>query len=268
MIEAILKNILTKVGNFHQFIFMCLSLMITSITFAQKKKIYSPTPLANQVVKIISYEVLENGDTINKLDQNKHKHGKWLIFNEGKYGEPSLYEYGSFNNNVKTGKWNVYDNDGRVVSEENFKSGIKDGEARYYEKGKIYCIGNYLALRSKYEYDTVMVENPTTNILRPVVIKADVGSVRHGLWTYYEPSTSNIEKVIEYQVDEVIYERDYTKTNAVDSNYKEFKNNTMPHISHKPPTSVWMLEKGKKPVKYTDIPENAEYVKPNVRKGK
>jgi hypothetical protein len=29
-----------------------------------------------------------------------------------------------------------------------------------------------------------------------------------------------------------------------------------------------MLEKGKKPVKYTDIPENAEYVKPNVRKSK
>lgn len=262
------NKLLFDVCWIRKFILMSLCLMLSIISFAQKKKTTPPAPVINQVAKIVSYEVLENGDTINKLDQNKHKQGKWLIFNEGKYGEPSLYEYGSYANNIRVGKWNVYDNDGRVVSEENFKSGIKDGEARYFDNGKLYCIGNYLALRSKYEYDTVMVEDPNTNLLRPVVIKADVGSVRHGLWTYYEPFTSKIEKVIEYQVDEVIYERDYTNTNAVDSNYKELKNKTMPHISNKPPSSVWMLEKGKKPVKYTDIPENAEYVKPNVRKSK
>ncbi len=54
-----------------------------------------------------------------------------------------------------------------------------------------------------------MVEDPVTNIESPVVIKSDVGSIRHGLWTFYDIETSRISKIVEYQADEVVYEKEF-----------------------------------------------------------
>lgn len=247
-------------------------MMLTNNALAQKKRPASPptnkVTVDDKTIRIVSYEVLENGDTINKLDQHNVKHGKWLHYTEGKYSDPSMYEYGNYDNNKRAGKWMVYDKEGRVTAEENYKQGLKDGEARYFEQGALYCVGNYLALKSKYEYDTVMVENPITNALRPVVIKASVGSVRHGMWTFYDVYTHKVDRVVEYQVDEVIYEKDYSQEHNRDSVVESQKLREMPHVSQKPPPNVWSQEKGKKPAKYTDIPDNVQYVKPNVRKDK
>lgn len=244
---------------------MCM--LFAEVASAQKRKPQTaPASVPTQPVRIVSYEVLENGDTINRLDQFDHKHGKWLMFHEARYNEPPFYEYGSFDQNVRVGSWVVYDKDGHTLSEEYYKQGVRDGEARYYENGKLYCIGHYLALRSKYEYDTVMVEDPTTNNFRPVVVKSQVGSVRHGLWTFYNPLTAAVDRVVEYQVDEVIYDRDYSNRDETDSVAMEQKIQSLPHVSKKQPANVWMLDKGKKPVKYTDFPDNTQYVKPNVRR--
>lgn len=249
-----------------------LFLLMAGSIQAQKKRTQttsSPKPVAvDKTIRIVSFEVLENGDTINKLDQNKVKHGKWLHYTEGKYSDPSMYEYGNYDSDKRTGKWMVYDKEGRTTAEENYKNGLKNGEARYYEQGSLYCVGNYLALKSIYEYDTVMVENPITNALRPVVIKASVGSVRHGLWTFYDVYTHKVDRVVEYQVDEVIYEKDYSGENKTDTTTASQKLREMPHVSQKPPPNVWTEGKGKKPAKYTDIPDNVQYVKPNVRKDK
>lgn len=247
------------------YLFCCLT--IADEASAQKKKGASaPVASASQPVKIVSYEVLENGDTINRLDQFNHKHGKWLLFHEARYNEPPFYEYGSYDQDVRVGVWNVYDKDGHTLSEEYFKQGVRDGEARYFENGKLYCIGHYLALRSKYEYDTVMVEDPVTNNFRPVVVKSQVGSVRHGLWTFFNPTTAAVDRVVEYQVDEVIYDRDYSNRDETDSLAIELKTRSLPHVSKKQPSSVWSLDKNKRPVKYTDFPDNTQYVKPNVRR--
>ena len=109
-----------------------------------------------------------------------------------------------------------------------------------------------------------MVEDPITNVTKPIRIKADVGSVRHGLWTYYKTGTSQIEKVIEYQADEIVYQKEYPT--QADSLYLESKKKKLPHISKQDPPQVWHYNKSKKPVKYTDFPENTQYVTPNVRK--
>ena len=254
------------------FLFIFLSgLCATAIGQVQKKKntiAQAPKQAASEVSKIVSYEVLENGDTINKLDQHKIKHGKWLHFTEGKYSDPPMYEFGIYDDDKRAGKWAIYDKEGQVMAEENYKHGLKDGEARYFENGNIYCIGNFLALKSRYEYDTILVENPMTNALRPVVIKADVGSVRHGMWTYYNTQTHQVDRVVEYQVDEIIYEKDYTEDAKVDSAAASQKLRELPHVSHKAPNNVWMMQKGKKPAKYTEFPDNMQSVKPNTRKNK
>lgn len=252
-------------------VFFLVALCTTIDVLAQKKK---PIPKVVQAQvqiskpKIVSYEVLENGDTINKLDDQKARWGNWLIHQESRYNEPSFYEYGPFENNIKIGKWVTYDNDGRVSSEENYKQGLKDGEARYFDHGKLYCVGNYLALRSKFDYDTIYVEDPVTNIDKPVRIKSETGYVKHGFWTYYDPLTSKVDRVVEYQVDEVIYEKDYTLAAGNDSTAASLKLKTLPHVNKQQPNNVWILDKNKRPAKYTDIPDNTQYVKPNVRRNK
>jgi len=243
----------------------------STLGFAQKKKsIPNALPPTVQQVqpKIVKYEVLENGDTINKMDDRNSRWGIWLIHQTSRYNEPSMYEYGSFDNNIRVGKWVTYDNDGKILSEENYKQGIKSGEARYFDNGKLYCVGNYLALRSNYDYDTIYVEDPITNLDKPVRIKSESGFVKHGFWTYYNPMTTKVDRVIEYQVDELIYEKDYSLRAANDSLETSLKLKSMPHVSKEQPNGVWILDKNKRPAKYTDIPDNTKYLKPNVRQKK
>lgn len=228
---------------------------------AQKKK--APVILP-EVSRIVSYEVLENGDTINRLDDRGRKQGKWLIVQDARYGENGMMELGSFADNVKTGKWHTYSLSGVIQSEEFFRQGNKDSEARYYEDGLLVCIGHFLALKSKSEYDTIQVEDPLTNAFKPVVIKSDMGYVRHGFWTYYEQGGRKITKVLEYQADDVIYEKEYM--NKTDSVYVQQRMKTWPHTNQEPQPSVWQLDKNKRPVKYTDFRDNEEGLKPNVKK--
>jgi hypothetical protein len=246
----------------HFFYMLCgFCLLLLSLPhqgMAQKKK--SPPP--EDVIHIVSYEILENGDTINRLDNKNRKEGKWLIVNKGGYGEEDFIELGTYDHNIKMGTWKSYTMNGVIISQEYYKQGNKSGEAKYYDDGMLYCVGNYLALRSLYDYDTIMVEDPITGIEKPVVIKTDVGSVRHGFWTYYDPPSKEVKKVVEYQADEVIYEKEYTA--KADSAYIKEKMKSFSKGNTN--ANQMILEKNKKPSKFTDIPDNAEYVKPNVKK--
>ena len=226
---------------------------------AQHKKII---PKSEEPSRIVSYEILENGDTINRLDQRNQKTGKWLIVNKGGYGEDDFMELGYYQENTKSGIWKTYTMDGVIISQENFKQGNKSGEAKYYDEGHLYCVGNYLALRAKYDYDTIMVEDPLTNKEKPVVIKTDVGSVRHGFWTYYDPPSKYVKRVVEYQADEIIYEKEYAA--KVDSAYINTRMKSF--VKGNPQHQVMMPDKNKRMSKFTDFPDDLEYVKPNIRK--
>jgi antitoxin component YwqK of YwqJK toxin-antitoxin module len=229
--------------------------------FAQNKK----NVKSDESSLVASFEILENGDTINRLDHKNRKLGKWLIINKGGYGEEDFMELGFFQENLRTGVWKTYTMEGVIISQEFYKQGNKSGEARYYDEGQLYCVGNYLALRSKYDYDTIMVEDPLTSQFRPVVIKTDVGSVRHGFWTYYDPQTNEVRRVVEYQADEMIYEKEYTA--KVDSTY--IKQRMKAFSKGEVQTNAMMPDKNKRLSKFTDIPDDVQYVKPNIRrKGK
>ncbi len=142
----------------HFFYMLCgFCLLLLSLPhqgMAQKKK--SPPP--EDVIHIVSYEILENGDTINRLDNKNRKEGKWLIVNKGGYGEEDFIELGTYDHNIKMGTWKSYTMNGVIISQEYYKQGNKSGEAKYYDDGMLYCVGNYLALRSLYDYDTIMVD--------------------------------------------------------------------------------------------------------------
>ena len=211
-----------------------------------------------------SYKVMPNGDTFNRMDQRNLRQGKWMI--EGIDDMEQLqFSFVDFVNNLPHGKWLKTTRDGMPVSEENYKNGLLDGESKYYEGGHLICLGNYLALRSKYEYDTVWVENPETNQLRPIRVKSNRGSVRHGFWTYYHPGTKQLARVTEYQVDSIIYSKEYRE--PADSVLILNKMKSWPHSSKADVLpGVWTTNPEKKPVRFTDFPEDGKGVKPNVRK--
>jgi len=232
---------------------------------AQKKKPIAKPVTDVEAVKIVSYEVLENGDTINKLDSRNLQQGKWLLEHPAHYEEPGNIEVGNFEYGIRNGSWKTYSMQGLLESEENYKKGLKDGESRYYVEGSLYCIGHYLALNAKQVYDTVMVEDAVTNALRPVKIKTDVGSIRHGMWTFYEPRTTQIKRLVEYQADDMVSDSSYTRLSKTDSLYILAKMKSFPHLTKKPDENVWVENTGQSRIKYTDIPDDRP-VKPNVRK--
>ena len=238
---------------------ICALLCISSFAYAQKKK----TPEVKTVVPIISYEVLDSGDTINRIDAKQRRQGRWLFSFEARYGESGYHEVGQFQDNIKVGRWQQYSLEGRLLSDEFYKKGNKDGEAKYYEDGQLYCIGHFLALNSNKVYDTIQVEDPITNEFKNVTIKTDAGSVRHGFWTYYEPSTSAIKRVVEYQADEIVYERDYISKK--DSTYIEAKQKSYPHVTLQEPKNVWFTTDKRKAPRYTEFSENQTSVIPNKR---
>ncbi len=244
---------------------ICIWLLLYSAfaTHAQPKKnnVAVPSP---PTTTIIDFELTEHGDTINRIDALKRRQGTWLLFTPSHYGEAGYYEYGSFTNDLKQGLWISYDEQGRKLATENYKNGLRHGEASYYDEGKLYCAGQYLALRSQYEYDTIQVEDPISNTFKPVVIKSNRGSVRHGYWTYYNTSTRQVERVQEYQADEIIYDKEYKE--KVDSIAIQQKMKTWPHVGKHELPNVWFLDKNKKPVRFTDLPADGKGIKPNVRK--
>lgn len=241
--------------------------------WAQKKSTVSKSPAKPIVAapvpeapKWTSYEILDNGDTINRLDAKGIRQGRWLLEHPAHYEEPAFMEVGSYEQGLKTGLWRTHQNNGVLVSEENFKKGLKDGEARYFEEGQLLCVGHYLALNAQQLYDTVLVEQANTEVLKPVVVKTDVGSVRHGIWTYYEPPSKEIKRLVEYQADDIVFDTTYTRLTHQDTLFMQQKMKTLPHANTKATAGDWIDTKNRKRIKYTDLPDNMTEVKPNVRK--
>lgn len=226
--------------------------------FSQKKTKPSPAKTVKSA-PLLSFEVLDDGDTINKVDDQNRKLGQWMISVPELRGEEGYVEYGTYKDDKKINTWHRFTTTGRPILVENYKKGKLDGEVKYYDEGKLFCVGNYLALKDGSTYDTIMVEDPVTNLETPIVVRCDVGSVRHGLWTYYDIETGSISKIVEYHVDQIIYEKTYL--NAKDSVDMKRKWKSVPKITAFDEESTWYTDKNKKQVNYIDLPKRVVYRK-------
>ena len=231
-----------------------------------RKKSEAPKKSVPEVPTLLSYELLPDGDTLNKLYSGNLKQGLWLEEHPAHFEEPAYYESGLYEQNKKSGKWLTFYPGGQLVSEENFRNGLRHGEARYYDEGRLICVGHYLALNAKYEYDTLQVERANDMGYKTVVVKTDVGSIRHGNWLYYDAYTRNIKRMMEYQADEVISDTTYNTPTHSDSLYMLQHVKQFPHVNPTATRTDWIDTKNRKKIKYTDFPDNATEIKPNIRK--
>ncbi len=166
---------------------------------------------------------------LNKYDAKGKKDGTWFTTKEPRMGEPGVNEFGNYDHGVKVGNWYKVDNGGDLVSIEGYRNDVLDGEAKYYDQGRLYCVGHYRGLNPKNKFDTIVVMHPVTQEEEYKVIPTDIGSMRHGTWKYYNPATGGLIKEEEYQVDELVFHKEYEVSSTADSVYMKKREAMLPH---------------------------------------
>jgi len=171
----------------------------------------------------------EKKTALNQVDHKGRRHGMWLTTTEPRLGEPGVNMFGNFNHGLRTGAWYAIDHLGDLISIETYRNDVLDGEVKYYDQGKLYCTGQYRGLNPANDFDTIVVVNPVTQEEDYRIIATERGSLRHGSWRYFDPATGRLAKEEEYQVDELIYRKDYELAQQADSLYRKNHEASMPH---------------------------------------
>ncbi|MEO6541401.1 MAG: hypothetical protein ABIN74_10435 [Ferruginibacter sp.] len=156
--------------------------------------------LMNGTAQYKTYRLSETGDTLNAIDNNDMKQGKWVLHVEPLRGEPGYEEEGIFVKNNKEGIWRKYSLTGDIIAVEFYKLGGKHGGQQYYtELGDLVREESWRGYDPEYPYDTVAVYGTGSNeIIDYKIVKAEQYSVKHGEWKYYDPGTGRLVKVEKY----------------------------------------------------------------------
>ena len=136
-----------------------------------------------------TYKLSADGDTLNAIDNNGLKQGKWVIHVDELRGEPGYEEEGIFKKDKKEGVWRVYNLKGDLIAVEFYKLGGKHGIQQYYTYlGELVREESWLGYDPESPYDTIPVYGQGNNeIVDYKIVKAEQYSVRHGEWKYYDP---------------------------------------------------------------------------------
>lgn len=146
-----------------------------------------------------TYKIGAKGDTLNCVDQQDRKQGKWVIHVESLRGEPGYEQEGEFKDDKKEGVWRTYSLMGDLEAIENYRWGYKNGINRYFNLAGLLREESWKAVNPENPYDTIQV--PDLNDPYKVemkVIKIEGTTVRHGTWKYYQPGAGTLVKTEEY----------------------------------------------------------------------
>ena len=105
-----------------------------------------------------TYKISPKGDTLNAIDNNGLKQGKWVIHVDPLRGEPGYEEEGIFVNDKKEGHWRKFSLMGDLIAYENYKNGDKDGKSEYFtDLGDLIREENWRGYNPDQPYDTIPV---------------------------------------------------------------------------------------------------------------
>ncbi len=150
-----------------------------------------------------SFKIGIKKDTLNRILTNGQKHGPWVIEVPELRGEPGYVEEGTFNKGYKNGVWRKYTAEGDLLAMENYLNGGKDGEQQYYTyMGDLIKVENWKGFDPSKPYDTTAVYGPGNNeIIDYKITKAEPYSVKQGTWKYYNPSTGQLVRTEEWELN-------------------------------------------------------------------
>lgn len=150
------------------------------------------------------YIIGVNGDTLNCVDFNGKKQGRWVIKVESVRGERGYEEEGEFLDDKKQGIWRMFSLEGDLMAIENYRWGQKDGKNVYFNHlGQLLREESWRAIDPKNPYDTVDVYdvNDPTKVIRKQVVKLETLTVKHGTWKFYDPYKNMIESTETWYMD-------------------------------------------------------------------
>ncbi len=151
-----------------------------------------------------TYRLTERRDTLDCVDMQGLKQGRWVIRVAALRGEPGYEEEGAFINNLKEGVWTRYNTMGDPLAAETYKWGLKNGVSRYFTIIGIEREEVWRAVNPDKIFDTIDVQDPTDpNRYEMVVIKNEGRSMRHGNWKFYYPNTGALIRIEKYVLDKL-----------------------------------------------------------------
>lgn len=161
-----------------------------------------------------TFKLNAEGDTLNAIDNNNLKQGKWVLHVDPLRGEPGYEEEGIFKNDKKEGVWRKYSLVGDIIAVEYYKLGGKDGIQQYYTYlGDLIREESWRGYDPDAPYDTIAVYGEGNNeIIDYKIVKAEQYSVKDGEWKYYEAGSGRLVKVEKYDRGHLETPGDNTKT--------------------------------------------------------
>ncbi|MEJ7626134.1 MAG: hypothetical protein WKF35_04685 [Ferruginibacter sp.] len=150
------------------------------------------------------YKLTDKRDTINIIDKNNFKQGRWVIHMDELRGEPGFEEEGMYKNGEKSGYWRKYNLNGDLLAVENYRLGGKDGLQQYYSfVGELIREESWRGYNPDAPYDTVAVYGTGSNeIVEYKIVKAAPYSVKNGPWRYY--ADGRIIKTEEWERNNIV----------------------------------------------------------------
>lgn len=190
--------------------------------------------LCMQPVFAQNHAAAQEQTALNQTDSRGLKQGLWVLQQPARMGEPAFTEFGYFSNGEKTGTWYQLDANGSPTAIEQFSRNVLNGEVKYFEGGRLMVVGNYRGLNPDRVIDTIVVEDPVTGAEQLVPIASERGSVRQGLWRFYDPRSGRLLREDYYQLDEKISSQRFGMSRS-DSTYYKQRDAVLPHnLSEKP----------------------------------
>ncbi|MFY7965047.1 MAG: hypothetical protein ACOVO1_09140 [Chitinophagaceae bacterium] len=195
-----------------------------------------------------SYLLLDNGDTLNRIDNKGMKQGKWKVHVNALRTEPAYDEEGTFKNDAKEGLWRIYDTYGLLIAQENYKWGNKNGLQQYLSEGRLEHEENWRSVDPERKFDTIEVQDVYDQFkIEKKIIKVESYALPCGAWKYYDPESGRVIRTEHYDALGNLYTPQKNATNApvVDSLPKKM-------VKPKAVEDFERSKKGKKSIKVRD----------------
>lgn len=146
------------------------------------------------------YVISPKGDTINCVDQQDRKQGRWVNHFDEVRGEPGFEEEGVYKNGRKEGTWRLYNLQGDLVGVEFYKWGNKDGICQYFGiNGTLLREEGWRALNPDKQYDTLTIEDiDHLDKYKTVIVKNEGVAIKDGTWKFYDPMTGMVTRTETY----------------------------------------------------------------------